>query len=68
MQRFSVSIPVTDQAAQSVVYKSCLILNKEYTDEDHMVFEVQATMAVKNKLKLYVIGEAVEAPGSQEVS
>lgn len=68
MQRFSVSIPVTDQAAQSVVYKSCLILNKEYTDEDHMVFEVQATMAVKNKLKLYVIGEAVDVPSSQEVS
>ncbi|MFY7927239.1 MAG: GTPase HflX [Oligoflexus sp.] len=59
---FKVSIPADHAAAQSLVYKNCLIIGKDFDEEaERMVFHAQATRATMAKLRSYIISVEDEA-------
>jgi GTPase len=44
-----------DQMTLSIIYKACLIIGSDYTDQDKVVFTVRATPAVLAKLHPNVV-------------
>ncbi len=53
---FRLSIPVDNNNAQSMVYRNCLIISKDYDEEgDHVLFHAQATRATLAKLRNYIV-------------
>lgn len=53
--RATLSVPADDQALLSQIYKSCLILDSDFSVQDEARFEVRAAPAVLAKLHAHVI-------------
>ena len=56
--RATIDIPASDQALLSLIYKSCLILETDFSVQDRARFEVRAAPAILAKLHAYVISVA----------
>ena len=54
----TLDVPADDQNLLSVIYKSCLILNSDFSVQDRALFEVRIAPAVLAKLHAYVISVA----------
>ena len=54
----TLEVPADDQNLLSVIYKSCLILNSDFSVQDRAHFEVRIAPAVLAKLHAYVIAVA----------
>lgn len=55
MVRATLSVPADDQAMLSLIYKSCLILESDFSVQDEARFEVRAAPAVLAKLHAHVV-------------
>jgi GTP-binding protein HflX len=53
-KRVTLRIPHSSQSAISIVHKSCLILNTDYSQQDYIKFDIQTTPAVLAKLQDYI--------------
>lgn len=58
MARATVMIPHSEQEIMSLIYKSCLIINADYSDEKHVVFDLQAHKPVLSRLQPYMAEHA----------
>ena len=54
----TLDVPADDQNLLSVIYKSCLILNSDFSVQDRALFEVRIAPAVLAKLHAYAISVA----------
>ncbi len=53
---FRLSIPIENTAAQSLVYRNCLIIEKDFQEEgSHALFLAQATRSTVTKLRPFII-------------
>lgn len=56
-RRFQVAdirVPAVDRVAMSIIHTSCLILEEDYTDNDHVAFRIRAPDTVIKRLQSYV--------------
>jgi GTP-binding protein HflX len=59
---FRLSIPVEQTAAQSLVYRNCLIIERDFDEEaEKVLFLAQATRATMAKLRAHIISVEEEA-------
>ena len=56
--RATIEVPADDQALLSLVYKSCLILETDFSIQDRARFEVRAAPAILAKLHAHVVSVA----------
>jgi GTP-binding protein HflX len=56
--RATIEVPADDQALLSLIYKSCLILETDFSIQDRARFEVRASPAVLAKLHSHVVSVA----------
>ncbi|MEN9834192.1 MAG: hypothetical protein RL011_385, partial [Pseudomonadota bacterium] len=56
--RATLEVPADDQALLSLIYKSCLILETDFSIQDRARFEVRASPAVLAKLHSHVVSVA----------
>ena len=56
--RATIEVPADDQALLSLIYKSCLILETDFSIQDRARFEVRASPAVLAKLHAHVVSVA----------
>lgn len=53
---YRLEVPVENQAAQSAVYKNCLVISKDFDDEKGcLLFHVQSTRSTMAKLRSWII-------------
>jgi GTP-binding protein HflX len=58
MVKATLAVPQEDQSALSLVYKSCLILSTDFSDQNRAIFEVRAASPVLAKLDAFRIESA----------
>jgi GTP-binding protein HflX len=61
--RARLEVPADDQTTLSIIYKSCLILETDFSVQDKARFSVRATPAVLARLHAFVVDVDVEGQG-----
>lgn len=53
------AIPVEDQQMQSLIHNTCLVLDADYSQNGHVLFQVQAAKSLLSKLSPFIVSAAI---------